>query len=201
MIAATILAAGRSTRMGRPKALLKLRQSTFLQTILDAVEAAGIARRIVVLGSEPDKILSEHDFRGVTVVTNHEMEAGPIGSLRAAVRAVSDHPVDGLLVWPVDAPHVAVSTVEALIAAFQASDLPIAVPVIDGKRGHPVIFGRELFGEILDLGPGLGADAVVRADPLRVLPVEVRDLAVLDDVDTPAAYHALLRREDAVRGK
>ena len=68
MIAATILSAGTSSRMGCPKALLEYRGRTFLQSILDATEAAGIQRRIVVLGPDSDKILEKHDLRDVTVV-------------------------------------------------------------------------------------------------------------------------------------
>ena len=201
MIAATILSAGASSRMGFPKALLAYHHGTFLQSILDATAAAGIHRRIVVVGPNPDKILEKHDLRDVTVVTTECFDAGPIGSIRAAVREVQAHPVDGILVWPVDMPHVTIATVETLVDAFRESEAAIAVPMFEGRGGHPVIFGREVFDELLRAPDSEGARAVVRADPSRVLRVAVPDSAVVEDLNTPSEYRTLKRREDQqVRG-
>jgi CTP:molybdopterin cytidylyltransferase MocA len=198
MIAATILAAGASSRMGFPKALLSFHGMTFLQSILDATEALAV-QRYVVVGPESDKILSRHDLRDVTVLHNTEMETGPIGSIRASVQAVLHHPVDGLVVWPVDFPHVAVETVGKLIDRFRAVDTAVVVPVLDGRRGHPVLFGRAVFQELLAPSGNEGANVVVRADPTRVTEVLVEDRAVLDSLNTPEAYQDLLRREDQFR--
>ncbi|MCZ6858090.1 MAG: NTP transferase domain-containing protein, partial [Gemmatimonadetes bacterium] len=84
--------------MGYPKALLEFRGRTFLQSILEASAAAGIQRRIVVLGPNGDKILKHLDLQDVTVVSTQEFEAGPIGSIRAAIREIQLQPVNGLLV-------------------------------------------------------------------------------------------------------
>ncbi len=198
MIAATILSAGDSARMGYPKALLEFRGRTFLQSILDANAALGIQRQIVVFGPNGDKILKNHDLRAVTVVWTKEFDAGPIGSIRAAIREIQPHPVDGLLVWPVDMPHVTITTVETLLDRFREADCPIAVPTFEGKGGHPVIFGRAVFDELLNTPDGEGAKAVVRADPARVLNVEVDDPAVVEDLNTPSEYKAMRRRGDEV---
>ncbi len=198
MIAATILSSGDSARMGYPKALLEFRGRTFLQSILEASSALGIQRRIVVFGPNGDKILKNHDLHDVTVVWTKEFEAGPIGSIRAAIRAIQPHPVDGLLVWPVDMPHVTIATVETLLDGFRAGRAAIAVPTFEGKSGHPVIFGRAVFEELLDTPDGEGANAVVHADPGRVLKVEVDDPAVVEDLNTPSEYQTMRRREDAV---
>ncbi|MCH7684750.1 MAG: nucleotidyltransferase family protein, partial [Gemmatimonadetes bacterium] len=175
MIAATILSAGTSSRMGCPKALLEYRGRTFLQSILDATEAAGIQRRIVVLGPDSDKILEKHDLRDVTVVYTKQFEAGPIGSIRTAIHEILAQPVEGLLVWPVDMPHVTIATVETLVDGFRRSAAPIAVPVFQGRGGHPVIFGREVFDELLEASDSDGARAVVRAERDRVVRVPVSD--------------------------
>jgi molybdenum cofactor cytidylyltransferase len=199
MIAATILSAGVSSRMGFPKALLQYRGRTFLQSILDVTAAVGISRRLVVLGPEPDRILSEHELRGVTLVTNDEMDLGPIGSIRASIEAIQVHPVDGLLVWPVDFPHVAVKTVELMIEAFRAQPDCIVVPATRGKRGHPVLFPRSVFPELAAASDTEGAREVVRAVPDRVVEVPVEDLAVIDDLNTPEAYRRLLKLEDKIK--
>lgn len=199
MIAATILSAGMSSRMGYPKALLRYRGRTFLQSILDVTAAVGISRRLVVLGPEPDRILSEHELRGVTLVTNLEMDLGPIGSIKASIEAIRVHPVDGLLVWPVDFPHVAVETVELMIDAFRETPGSIVVPSTQGKRGHPVLFPRSVFGELEAVADRDGARAVVRAAPERVIEVPVEDPAVVDELNTPEAYRRLIQLEDKIR--
>jgi CTP:molybdopterin cytidylyltransferase MocA len=184
--------------MGYPKALLEFRGRTFLQSILEASAAAGIQRRIVVLGPNGDKILKHLDLQDVTVVSTKEFEAGPIGSIRAAIREIQLQPVNGLLVWPVDMPHVTILTVETLLDAFREGHAPIAVPTFEGKGGHPVIFGRAVFEELLHAPDGEGAKAVVRADPGRVLQVDVDDPAIVEDLNTPSEYQSMMRREDEV---
>ncbi len=198
MIVAMILAAGESVRMGHPKALLGYRGVTFLEGILMAAYAAGLERRVVVLGADANKVLSALDFERSTtmVIRSEELEAGPIGSIRAGIRLLSNHPVEAIVVWSVDRPHVSVTTIEALIGGFRESHLPVVVPAYQGRRGHPVLFAREVFQELLDAPDAEGARAVVRADPNRVLAVPVDDPAVLEDLDTPEQYEALLRKED-----
>ncbi len=182
--------------MGFPKALLDYRGRSFLQSILDAIEALGL-RGLVALGHDADKILSQHDLRGVTVVMNDTLEDGPIGSIRASIKAVEDAPVDGLLVWPVDFPHVGLDTVRALVDRFGEKDHPaIVVPEFEGRSGHPVIFGREVFNELLDVVSSNGARAVVRRDRSRVARIGVNDAAIVDCVNTPESYAELLRRAD-----
>ncbi|NIM51869.1 MAG: NTP transferase domain-containing protein [Gemmatimonadales bacterium] len=196
MIAAIVPAGGASERMGVPKALLSYRGRTFLRAILDACAALGVKERIVVLGYDADKILSESDLNDVAVLRTPSPESGPIGSIRAGIEAVLNRPVEGVLVWHVDRPHVAMATVEALLDRFRRGKEPIVVPSHHGRRGHPVIFGRAVFEELLAVPDDQGARAVVRSDPSRVAVVPVDDSAVTEDIDTPEAYKDLLRRED-----
>ena len=197
MIAAIVLAAGASKRMGRPKAMLHLRGETFLETVLHGCAASGINRCVAVLGPDKDNILSQMNLSAVTVVQNPAPETGPIGSIRIALEALLNHPVEAVVVWHVDRPHVAVSTVTALIDRFRRGGVSIVLPEFEGRRGHPVIFGRAVFEELLQAPDDEGARAVVRADPSRVAVVRVADPAVTEDVDTPEAYEELLRRVDS----
>ena len=199
MLAAIVLAAGASERMGgHPKALLLWQGETFLAGILKACLAAGIERRVAVLGHHADRILEHVNLEGVTVVHSTELAAGPIGSIRAGLASVARHPVDGILVWPVDRPHVQVATITALCAVQTANDHPIIIPRHAGRRGHPVIFRRAVFDELLNAPDGEGARAVVHKDPSRVLELEVDDPAVIQDVNTPDEYQDLVRRADHV---
>jgi molybdenum cofactor cytidylyltransferase len=197
MIAAIVLAAGSSQRMGRPKALLRLRGATFLETVVVACEAAGLNRRVVVLGPDADKILPNIDLHGSHVVRNTQPSTGPIGSIRLALETIVNHPVDGVLVWHVDRPHIALATVNQLLDRFRDSDAAIVLPEFEGKRGHPVLFRRTVFSELVEAPDGKGARGVVRADPSRVSVVPVPDPAVLEDIDTPEAYRDVLRRIEA----
>lgn len=200
MFAAIILAAGASERMGYPKALLPYRGRPFLAGILDACYAAGIEKRVVVLGHYADKIMEKMDLSNAIVAVSQDLDAGPIGSIRAGLAALAPFPVDAAVVWPVDRPHVGVATVEALLDGFRATHQPIVVPTHGGRRGHPVLFGRPAFAELLGAPNDEGARAVVHRDPARVAEVAVDDTAVLEDFNTPKDYKKLLRREDEVRG-
>jgi CTP:molybdopterin cytidylyltransferase MocA len=184
--------------MGYSKALLTYRGATFLETILRASEAAGVKRRVVVLGPDSAKVLSRIGL-GVSefeMVENPTPQSGPLMSLKIGLHAVVNHPVDAVAVWHVDRPHVTVATLQALVARFREGNAAIVVPGYHGRRGHPVIFGRAVFEELLAAPDAEGARSVVRADPARVALVPVNDAAVVEDVDTPAEYQDLLRRSD-----
>ncbi len=196
MLAAMILAAGESRRMGFPKALLRYRNKSFLESILEATSAAGLEPSVVVLGPDGSKILASVHLRGALEVRNDHPETGQIGSIKQGVSAIINRPVEAVLVWPVDQPHVLVRTVELLVEEFRRSGMPVVLPVHEGRRGHPVLFGREVFEELLNAPADLGARAVVRAQQQkgRVVEVSVADPAVTDDIDTPEAYEQLVRR-------
>ena len=197
MLAAIVLAAGASQRMGgHPKALLMWQGEAFLTGILKACYAAGIERRVAVLGHHAGRILAAVDLAGVTVTHSAELAAGPIGSIRAGLAAVQRHPVDGILVWPVDRPHVQVRTVAALVGAFAEGTHAIVVPRFGDARGHPVIFGRAVFEELRAAPDDQGARAVVRRDAARVRVVPVDDAAVVLVVNPPDEYADLVRRSD-----
>lgn len=196
MLAAIVLAAGASKRMGTPKALLDHGGESFLMSVLRAADAAGIERRIAVLGYDEDKILRSLPLDRVEVVRSESLEAGPIGSIRAGITAVLNHPVNGIVVWPVDRPRVAVETVRRMIEAFERTGGPIVVPKFEGRRGHPVIFARSVFEELREAPDREGARAIVHRDPTRVVEVDVEDRAILDDINTPADYRAVVRERD-----
>ena len=195
MNSVVILAAGASVRMGSPKALLDLAGTTFLERVIAASRAAAIDHIMVAVAHDDVKILKTNALRDVDVVINAATPvAVPLGSIQAAISRVINQKVDSLLVWPVDQPHVASSTASAIITAFLRSRKPIVLPTFDGRRGHPVLFARPVFPELLSAPASEGARAVVRADPSRVLELAVSDPAVVEDINTTAAYQDLLRR-------
>ena len=193
MVGAMILAAGASTRMGQAKASLPFRGGTFLSTVVEAAHAARLDPIIVVLGPDGRKILENHDLGECTVAWNPDTAAGPMASIQAGF-GMLNRPVDALVVWHVDRPHVRSDTVATVVEAFRLSHCPIVVPTYEGRRGHPVLFAQAVFAELTCVPKGQGARVVVRKDPARVLEVPTADAAVLEDVDSPDDYMDLLDR-------
>jgi len=196
LIAAIVLAAGESRRMGFPKALLRYRDLTFLESIVAAAGAAGLEPCVVVLGQDAAQVLAAVRLDKVAEAKNEDPRTGQIGSIKQGILTIVNHPVEAAVVWPVDQPHVSVQTVELLIEQYRKGGASVVVPVHEGRRGHPVLFSRDVFDDLLSAPQDQGARAVVRAQQQRggLTEVPVTDGAVLEDIDTPEAYETLLRR-------
>ncbi len=195
MIPAIILAAGRSERMGRPKALLPSGPGgwTFVRRVATTVCAGGAEEALVVGRPDDEALRTEVEQLAVRVryVENPDADRGQLSSVLAGL-AAADHPgVSAVLVVPVDAPLITASTVATLLARFRAGAGPIVRAVYQGRHGHPVIFGRAVFDALRRADPSVGARAVLRAYAAQVVDVETADPGVVGDVDTPADYQAL----------
>lgn len=192
-IAALILAAGASTRMGRPKALLDYRGTTFVENIINTARAAAVNHIVVAVSSYDDKIKKLLHLHGVELVHNAEPEtAGPLGSIRAGVQTLINQSVEYAMIWPVDHPHVRLGTIVTLRESAIGAGPAIILPTRGGRRGHPVVFGRSVFHELLQAPDSEGARFVVRRLPERVLELPVDDPAVVQDIDTPEDYDELI---------
>ena len=186
MISAIVLAAGKSERMGRPKALLPFQGRTFLENILDAVAHSSIGETIVVVGHHRAEIAAH--VRVPRLVFNPDYEQGMITSFQTGIRALAPDCV-GAMLFLVDHPVVEAGTINTL--AQNVAPNRIVVPTFNGKRGHPVLFGSKVLEEILALPPSQGANIVVRRDPGRVMELAVDAPGVLVDVDTPEDFEKL----------
>lgn len=189
-VAGVVLAAGASTRMGTPKALLDAGGTTFVARLADTLLRGGCASVLVVAGSGTGPLAAEVAGTRARLVVNPGGEGGQLGSLRAALadlRRGGDPPA-AIVFTPVDNPAVASETVEALIGAWRSSRASIVAPEHRGERGHPVLVDMSIAPEFEEAGLPEGARTVVRRDPARVLQVPVPDPAILDDLDTPGRY-------------
>ena len=194
MIVGIVLAAGASSRMGRPKALLPLGEDTFLSRVCRTLAEGGVDDLVVIAGPEAADVERELDRAGVCarVVENARRDQGQLTSLQAGL-AVADRPgVDGVLVHLVDVPLVAPGTVRAVVEAFGRTRAPIVRPSVGGRHGHPVVFGRSIFDELRAADPAVGAKAVVRAHAADALDVAVDDAGACQDIDTPEDYRRLI---------
>jgi len=186
LLSAIVLAAGKSERMGRPKALLPFRGRTFLENILDAIARSPITNTIVVVGHHRQEIASRVNVPNL--VFNPDYAHGMITSFQTGIRSLPPDST-GAILFLVDHPLVETATINALLANFAANR--IIIPVFNGRRGHPVLFSGEILQEILALPPSQGANIVVRRDPSRILEVAVDAPGILVDIDTPQDFEKL----------
>jgi molybdenum cofactor cytidylyltransferase len=189
LISAIVLAAGKSERMGSPKALLPISGRTFLENILDAISRTSIEQIGVVVGHHQKEI--EASVRLPSVVFNPDYEKGMITSFQAGIRALS-WDASGAFLFLVDHPLVEPATIEAMIMNLAPSR--IILPTFQGRRGHPALFSSDVLEEILALPSTEGANIVVRKDPGRIVEVAVNAPGILVDIDTPEQF-AQLRRD------
>jgi molybdenum cofactor cytidylyltransferase len=183
-VEAILLAAGESRRMGYPKPLLRLGSRTFIE-ILAAAMLQSAARLIVVVGAHAGAVRDAvPDDPRIVVVENPGYLRGQLSSIKAALPHVSPD-AGGALVHLADHPMVRAKTFAAVIDGYRRLQKPIAIARYHGRRGHPVLFARELFGELAAAPEDQGARVVVAADPARVAYIDVDDPGVLTDLDTP----------------
>ncbi len=196
MIVAVILSAGESSRMGRPKALLPVDGETFIERIVGALKASRVEKIIVVLGHNAEEMQQRMEQLPVTILINPEYKLGQLSSLQVALRYLkSDESCDGMLVHLVDHPYIDSALVDLMIERFYESNKLIVVPRCQGKRGHPVIFSRALFAELLNAPLDRGAKAVVNAHRDETLEIETDDAGIAVDIDTPELYRRHVKGE------
>ncbi len=185
MLAAIILSAGASSRMGRPKALIPYREGTFLQHLLDVTRHPKIGVTRVVLGAGAEEIRTAAKLDPSVVVINHEWEKGQLSSICAGVRSLADIETDGIVLCPVDHPLVSAALVGELIEQFYKSGKSIVLPIHNGRRGHPVIFSSALYGELLAAPAEKGARAVVWAHTADILEIPTDEEGILLNINNP----------------
>ena len=182
--------------MGRPKALLPIDGQTFIEKIVGALARTRVGQIIVVLGHDAEMLKRRLEYLAVTFLVNADYKSGQLSSLQTAVRRLqSDQECDGMLVHLVDHPYISSTLVDMMIERFYASNKLIVVPRCQGKRGHPVIFSRALFAELLNAPLDQGAKAVVNAHRDETLEIETDDTGIAVDIDTPELYRQHVKGE------
>jgi len=192
LLAALILAAGESKRMGTPKALLQHEGHTFLERLLVAARHPKIGITRVVLGCHSERVLAKVQLEPATVVLNPEWKKGQLSSIQAAVKALPVGATDGIILLLVDHPFVSSDLIAVLIERFYLSGKPIVLPTFKGKRGHPVIFSTTLYDELLRAPAESGARAVVWAHAADVLEIPTEEEGVVLNLNEPDALRRAL---------
>jgi len=187
-IAAIVLAAGQSRRMGAVNKLLaEIGGKPMVAQVVDAALASQARPVVVVVGHEAEQVRAALAGRDVLFAHNPDYAEGISTSLRQGLRALPGG-VDGALICLGDMPRVAPQQLDRLIAAFNPVEgRAICVPTVHGKRGNPVLFARRFFEEMESVSGDVGARHLIGESPELLCEVEMGDGSVLLDIDTPQA--------------
>ncbi len=187
-----VLAAGRSTRMGSPKALLTVHGRALLEHHICACMESGCETAVVVLGHQADHLLSRLNLRQARVVINRDFDRGQFSSVRTGLREVLHVPAHAAgqataaFVTPVDCPPLPRVLLESLYRRVSAPDRPAAaVPLAGGRPGHPVLLGREAMLGVIHAADDASLAGVLSALGSRVATVETGLDAIRWNINTP----------------
>jgi len=189
VIAAVVLAAGLSRRMGQAKLLMPVGGRAIVRYVVESVLAGGVDSVWVVTGPDVEPIEAALAGLDVQIAVNPAPEEGQASSLRAGIAALPAS-VDAVLIALGDQPSLAPSIIPALLAARRVSPKLIVAPRYRDGQGNPVLFKREIFPELLRLTGDQGARPIIQKEPARVEWVEL-DLPMPPDVDTQDDYEKI----------
>ncbi|MHC4463176.1 MAG: nucleotidyltransferase family protein [Planctomycetota bacterium] len=187
MINAILLAAGQSKRMGKLKPLLRFNDKTFLDQIISVLKISDVDRITVVLGAEAENIQKTVDLSATNIVINKDYQKGQLTSLITAIEQTPEE-TDAILVCLVDNPFITKGIVNKIISKFKETNNPIIVPVFNNKRGHPALFSKSLFHELLNAPEEQGARHVLYSNEEKILELETSENGILIGIDTPDDY-------------
>jgi len=193
MIAAVLLAAGKSERMGKFKQLMTLDGKTFVETCADNLVASRVGEVIVVTGYRAAEVRAALGDRPVQIVENPDFETGMGSSIKRGVESVASH-AGGILIALADQPLIATGVLNQIIAEYDYKAPLVLIPTFRGRRGHPIILNAALRQEIASMDPKIGLKQVTEAHRESIHYIEVGDDSILIDFDLPGDLEALSRR-------
>jgi molybdenum cofactor cytidylyltransferase len=195
VIPVIVLAAGRSSRMGRAKATLPVGDGhTFLTRIVRTFLDAGVDDVIVVVGHDADAIAASFSESGLPArfVVNRDYDRGQLSSLLAGLNAIDRPGVAAALVTLVDVPLVTAATVRAVVDSYRRTRAPIVRPTSGDRHGHPLLIDRSVFDALRSADLSTGAKPIVRAHATAAGDIAIDDEGAFADIDTADDYRRLV---------
>jgi molybdenum cofactor cytidylyltransferase len=193
-LAAVVLAAGESRRMGTPKQLLPFGDRTILQCVVDTLLTAGVGEVIVVLGHLADRVREVLAERPIRIVENSSYREGMLSSVKCGVRAIGAQ-CDTMLLALGDQPQISTAVVSELMRRYRQGVSGIVIPRYGSKNGHPIILNVPRYREaILRLPDDVGLNALIQAYSDDVCLTDMATEDILRDIDYPEDYSRELAR-------
>ncbi len=192
-VAAIVLAAGESRRFGQPKQLLPVGNKTMIQHVVDVVLDSPVEQVVVVLGCRAAEIGTSIADRPVQVVVNERWKSGLSSSVRAGLSALKPG-IGAALFVLADQPGITTEVIAKLVERYRQTHAPIVVPTHRGRRGNPVLFGRSLFAELMEVKGDQGGRRLIAEHKNELEEVKVETEAIFTDIDTPDDYQTADRQ-------
>lgn len=196
-VSAILLAAGSSDRFGRPKQLLDVQGKKIIQIALESLLRSRVSEIVVVLGYAREQIRKYLEGYPVKVVENLQYRKGQSSSIKRGLESISQE-AEAALFMLSDTPLVDHRIIDLVICKYEEKGSPIVAPFYGEKRGHPVLFSRELFGELKALEGDVSGSGVIRRHLDQLAKVGVDSDAVIFDVDNEEDYQRLIRRVESM---
>lgn len=195
-VAGIILSAGKSSRIGSPKALLTYQGDSFLQRLITVYQAAQLSPLMVVLGPWHSSIITETcDLSRCLVVTNPDQESSMMTSIQLAISSLPSDS-QAAVVQPVDLPLIQAAIIESLVEAWARTKAPIVRPRYRGRFGHPILLDHAVFPLIRQAAEGESLRTILDSLSPQVAVVDVEAPEVRIEVDTPNDYTRLHQNPD-----
>lgn len=193
MIAAIILAAGQSSRMGQHKLLLPLLGKPLLLHAVENATAAGCAEVLVVVGYRAEAVRQVLSNQPVRIIENPDYAQGQSTSMRVGIAALAPQ-IEAVIILLGDQPLVSPLILQRLMQTWRDTARPIVAPYYAGQRGNPVLFARALFPELLSVTGDQGGREILQRHAAEVEPVHIAEADAGQDLDTWQEYQTLLKR-------
>jgi len=191
MISGMLLAAGESKRMGKPKQLMPLGQSTIVEQTINNLLDSTLDELIVVVGNRAEEIIRAIANKPIKIAVNQNYQQGMSSSIIAGLHMIN-HQAQAVMLILGDQPFIASSTINKLISEFHSHDKGIAIPIYKGRRGHPVIFSMRYKEELLKVKGDIGGKQIIKDHSDDILEVAVDSEGILIDINTMNDYQSHL---------
>jgi molybdenum cofactor cytidylyltransferase len=185
-IAALVLAAGQSSRMGANKLRLSIDGKPVLHHVVDTISASGLTKIVMVLGHEAEDVRALFGETDIQFVLNEHYRQGLSTSLQCGIASLPPT-IDGAMIFLGDMPDVDAALVKRMVAAFDPSAMrAIVVPRREGRRGHPILWGRQFFRTLIENTAGdTGGRHLIGQNSVWVAEIDVDHDGIFTDLDTP----------------
>jgi xanthine/CO dehydrogenase XdhC/CoxF family maturation factor/CTP:molybdopterin cytidylyltransferase MocA len=192
VISCVILAAGKSSRMGQPKLLLRYGETTMIDTVIREALQSEANHIVIVLGSEKDNISKHIRDYPLIITENSEFHLGMLSSVQCGFRALPEN-TDAVLILLGDQPMIPASVINDVINAYRQTEKGIIIAAHNGKRGHPILFDIKYKQEVEQLDSDRSLHDLTRKYPDDIYETEVDTPVILRDIDTIDDYNKELK--------